>query len=204
MSVELNGGLCRPALDYTIIKNVTACQGRLQCRRSVYPLHGGSFLLFGHPPLVHDGQCSVNGSPPISDRHRPLLCRLKSRQIQRFEQCLVAGKDASLAVQLPVSSIQTFNRIGGVDDRPNISGKLEDWRDCIPIHHPRFHCIGIFGVPFFHDTVSNLSRTFCIWFMIDFLQISRKQLAVFVRDEFQGIAYLMNDAALIFGLRKCR
>lgn len=29
MIVELDGGFCRPALDYTITKNMTACQGRL-------------------------------------------------------------------------------------------------------------------------------------------------------------------------------
>ena len=84
----------------------------------------GFFWSIRQPAVVHDRQFAVYLAP-VPDRHRPLFGGLESREVERFQQRGITGKYAALAVQPPVSGIQALDSVGGVDDRPNVSGELE-------------------------------------------------------------------------------
>ena len=77
------------------------------------------FVLFRNPPFIHDRQFPIYLSP-VPDWHCLFFCRFKRRQIQGFQQRLVAWKYALLSVQLPVSGIKGFNGIRRIDHCPDL------------------------------------------------------------------------------------
>ena len=98
----------------------------------------GFFWSIRQPAVVHDRQFTVYLAP-VSDRHRPLLGGLESREVERFQKCGIAGKYTALAVQPPVGGVQTLDGVGGIDNRPNVGGKLEDRADGVPVVIPALH-----------------------------------------------------------------
>ena len=54
--------------------------------------------LFRKPSLIHDTKLSVDLSP-VADGTRPFLCSFKCCKVQRFKQCRIAWKYASLTVK---------------------------------------------------------------------------------------------------------
>ena len=52
-------------------------------------------------------------------------------------------ENTPLTVQFAVGCIETLNCVGRIDDRPNVSRKLKDWCDDIPIPFPAFHGVRV-------------------------------------------------------------
>ena len=140
----------------------------------------------GQPTIVHDGQFAVNLTPVV-DRHRPFLCGFKRGQIERLQQRRVAGKYTALAVQSTVRGIQAFNGIGGIDDRPHITEKLEDRTDHSPIVILTLHGAGILLLPNCRDFIQCFSSFRFGWCIVDRFQIFGKRLSVLVRYILQRI-----------------
>ena len=90
------------SLALYIAFRVRACQERVI---DFHPSGTPFSYLLGKTSLVHDAQFPID-LPPVPDRHRLFLRRLERSQIQRFQQCCIAGKYAPLAVQLPIGGIQ--------------------------------------------------------------------------------------------------
>ena len=105
-----------------------------------------------------------------------------------------------MAVQLAVCGVQALDRIRRVDDGPDICGKLEDRGDDVPVTLPAFHGIRIFLRPFFCDPIPIGSPLFLIRGIVDRFEVVGEGLTVFVRHILQGVADLMDDAALVFRL----
>ena len=136
----------------TLVLYITGLSGHVKNRRDFPPVLLELYGLFWQPSLVHDAQFPINLTP-VTDRHRPLFRSLKGGQIQGFEQRSIAWKYTPLAVQLPVSGIQTLNGIGGINDLTYLGRKLEDRRNSVPVLPPAFHGIRILLTPFFCDTL---------------------------------------------------
>ena len=105
-----------------------------------------------------------------------------------------------MAVELPISGIQAFNGIGGVNDLPDIRGKLENRGDGIPVRHPPLHRTRVFCRLFFGHAFKVLQSFLLIRRIIYGFKISCERLPFFLRYIFQGVAYLVDDAALVLGL----
>ena len=117
-------------------------------------------------------------------------------------ECLSAGEDAALAIQLTVGGIQALYGICSIDYSSDISRKLEDWGDNIPVAFPASHGIRILLGPFFADTVTVHPALLLIRGIVDRFQIPGKGLTVFVCYILQGVPHLVDDAALVLGLRE--
>ena len=66
----------------------------------------------------------LNGKPvqhglPVLHRHRPPFCNVVQRQIEQFQQRLVAGKRATVLRDLAQTHIHGLNGIGRIDDSPD-------------------------------------------------------------------------------------
>ena len=98
--------------------------------------------LFGQSTFEHDAKLAVDRSP-VTNRQRPFSCSFKGGQVQGLEQSLVAGEHASLAVKPAVRRIQTFNRIGRVDELTDVFGELVEWCERIPVCVPALYGVWI-------------------------------------------------------------
>ena len=154
------------------------------------------------PTVVHDGQFAVNLTPVV-DRHCPFLRSFKRGKIKCLQQGRVAGKHAALAVQPTVRGIQAFNGIGGVDHRPHILGELEDRADSVPVVVPALHGSGVFLLPFFRDFIQRFPAFLLGRCVVDRFQVIGECLPVLVRHIFQRVAYLVDNATLVFRFREC-
>ena len=79
--------------------------------------------LFRKPSLIHDTKLSIYLSQ-VADGIRPFLGGFKCCKVQRFKQCRVAWKHASLTVKPSVRGVQALNGIGcvnGLPDRERLS-----------------------------------------------------------------------------------
>ena len=158
-------------------------------------------ILFRKTVFVHDCQLSVDLAP-VSDRHAPFFCCFEGCQVQGFQERLPAGEDAALAIQLTVGRIQALYGICSIDYSSDIGRKLEDRGDNIPVAFPASHGIRILLRPFFADTVTVHPALLLIRSIIDRFQIPSKGLAIFVCHILQGVPHLVDDAALVLGLRE--
>ena len=94
--------------------------------------------LIQHPIAVHDAKFTVHSSP-VSEGLRPSSGNLHCRQVQRLHQGCRAWKYASLAVQLLVGAVDTFDGVRGVNHLPDLHGELENRANGIPVIVPAVH-----------------------------------------------------------------
>ena len=130
------------------------------------------FLLFWQSAFVHNTQFAVNATP-VSEGRSPFFRCFKGSQIQSLHQSRWAGKYASLRVQAAVGTVQTFDGIGRINNFSDISRRLENRADSIPVGSPTFHSLkksalppvtnGIFYISFPIYTNLKLSQTECIY-----------------------------------------
>ena len=156
-------------------------------------------FLFGKATFEHDAELAVDRSP-VTNRQRPFSCSFKGGQVQGLEQSLVAGEHASLAVKPAVRRIQTFNRIGRVDELTDVFGELVEWCERIPVCVPALHGVRILGVPFLGYAVPNFCTQRFLRGVVDVLQVVRELLAIFVCHILERVANLVYKAALVFRL----
>ena len=158
-------------------------------------------FLFWKTIFVHDCQLFIDLAS-VPDWHAPFFRCFEGCQIQGFQERLSAREDAALAIQLTVGGIQALYGIRSIDYSSDISRKLEDWSDNIPVAFPASHGIRVLFRPFLADTVTVYPALFLIRGIVDGFQILGKGLAVFICHILQGVTHLVYDAALILGLRE--
>ena len=86
----------------------------------------------------------LNGKPvqhglPVLHRHRPLLGYVVQRQIEQFQQRLVAGKRATVLRDFAQTHVHGLNGVGRVDDAPDLRRVIEERRNAVPVSAPRLH-----------------------------------------------------------------
>ena len=95
-------------------------------------------ILQRQTPLKHNGEFAENQAP-IWNGHSPLLGSLLSCKEQCFQKSGVIGKYRTLTIQLTISRIETFNRVGSINYRPQSRREFENGNNRVPIRPPRFH-----------------------------------------------------------------
>ena len=95
-----------------------------------------------------------------------------------------------------------FIGISRVNDSSHFCGKLEDRSNDIPVTLPAFHGVWIFFRPLFSDPIPVGPPLLFVGSVIHRLEVVGKGLAVFICHVLQGVADLMDNATLIFCLRK--
>ena len=86
------------------IYDIFLCMSSKDVNKCLYKIN----RLFRKPSLIHDTKLSVDLSP-VADGTRPFLCSFKCCKVQRFKQCRIAWKYASLTVKPAVCGVQAFN-----------------------------------------------------------------------------------------------
>ena len=144
-------------LTATLPENRQICQRRPAKTGVHFTVdRAGFFWLFGQSAIVHNGQFTVNFSP-VLNRHRPLFRGFKCGQIKRFKKSGIAGENAPLPIQFPVSGVQAFNRICGVDYLANVRREFKDGQMTSQLSYQRFMARGYFS-SHFSVTSSSASR----------------------------------------------
>ena len=95
-------------------------------------------LVRRHPFPKLDGK-SVQHGLPVLHRHRPFLGYVVQRQIEQFEQCLVAGERPTVLRDFAQTHVHRLDGIGRVDDAPDLWRVVEERRDAVPVSAPRLY-----------------------------------------------------------------
>ena len=93
-------------------------------------------------------------------------------------------------------------RVGGVDDPPDLVGELEEARQLRPVFIPGFQDVGVLPVPLFPELLFGVLGIFQIDCAINLFQVCAHGFSVLIGNKFATVAYLMDDAKLVFRLRK--
>ena len=96
----------------------------------------------------------------------------------------------------------TLHCVGGVDDPPDFVGELEEACQLRPVFIPGFQDVGLLPVPLFPELLFGVLSIFQIDRAVNLFQIRAHGFSVLVGDKFAAVAYLVDDAKLIFRLRK--
>ena len=114
-------------------------------RRSVSSSIEGmtDFSLFQSKSSVYDEIKAFGARSTMQEVVRRLHLDMDYSTPIRFREKVLYANTLPLTVQLPIGGIQAFDRIGGINDGPDFSRKLENRGDCIPVRHPGFHGIGV-------------------------------------------------------------
>ena len=108
-------------------------------------------------------------------------------------------------VQLPVSRVQAFYGICGIENLPYLHRKLENRGYHVLVVLPAFHRIQVFWRPFRRHLSQRLPCLLLIWGMVNGFQLRSKCSSVLIGNVFQSIAYhVVYDntfAALFSGMR---
>ncbi len=95
-------------------------------------------LVSWHPFPKLDGK-SIEHGLPVLHRHRPPFGNVVQRQIEQFEQRLIAGERSSILRNLAQTHVYRFDGVGRVNDAPDLRRVIEERRDAIPVPAPRLH-----------------------------------------------------------------
>src|SRR3989338_2428724 len=73
--------------------------------------------------------------------------RVNYHKIQQLEQSVVCWKRAFIFCCFSYDTIETFNRVGGINNFSYLTGVLEKRRQQFPVIAPAFHSISVLAAP---------------------------------------------------------
>src|SRR5258706_1960189 len=90
------------------------------CGRTVYTRSDSFRLIRSWNSIAELNDKSVERRAPVVDRHGPLLGNPLQRQIVKFEQRFLVGKDTTVFTDLTQRPIQRLNGIGRIKNFANV------------------------------------------------------------------------------------
>ena len=136
------------------------------------------------------------GSPPVSDRHRPFFGDVADRQVENLENSLIVGKQSPVLDDFAEAVIERLDRIGRVNDLPDLFRELKHGNNLRPVRPPGFGDQLVLAVPFLSEQMQLALGLFGGRRAIDQLQVRRDDLPVFLAHQTQRMSHQMNDAQL--------
>ena len=171
-------------------------------RKHSYPLcHRSETALLRHALGEVDSHLGVDHTPVLPPAG-PLFRDIHHGQIQHFQQAVIGGKDGFGFCHLAQLAVEALDGIGGVNQPPHLLRVLEIGAQVCPVVPPGLEDFRIFPVPVLPESVQGIQCRLLIYGGINCLQISHERLQVLIAHIFTGIAQLVDNAVLNFGLRK--
>lgn len=160
----------------------------------------GYFLTLSMFPPCTD---SVDAYRPLASKvtPRPLFCDVHYGQVQYFQQGIIGRKNRLGFGHFPQMSVEIFDGIDGVNQRPDLQRILEIGGEIRPVDSPGLGDLGILEAPLFLKLVKFVQDGRLVHSAINPLQIGHQVLGVLVADKPGRIAYLVDDALLYLCLR---
>src|SRR5690625_1665670 len=147
---------------------------------------------------------TIERGRPISHRAGPLVRDVSRRQVEEFEERIDCWEEVSVTAYLPKGAVERLDRVGRVDDLPDLRWIVEERNQPFPVSLPASADRGKPRVVALAKVLKGHLCGFGRRGVVDVFQLLSDLFALFPANISEAVAQHVNDAQLDLRLRKNR